>query len=211
LKVEGYFKETACKWDEIRKDYYDEGLRDIIIQKANIKTGNIVLDIGCGTGFLSLGVAKAVGNNGKVLDIDISEEMMQKAKENLSRAGVSNVELRVDNAENIPSEDDSVDAVVGNMVLHHCPNPELAIKEMARVLKPSGRLVLADMEEHEEEWLKDEMADLWLGFNLQKIKEMFQKASLKSVKAELLRTKCCGISISGRKAEIGIFVAKGEK
>ena len=210
-KVEDYFKETAYKWDEIRKDYYDESLRDIIIQKANVKTGNIVLDIGCGTGFLSLGVAKAVGKNGKVIDIDISEEMMKKAKKNLSEAGFSNVEFRVGDAENIPLENDSVDSVVGNMVLHHCPNPEFAIKEMVRVLKPNGRLVLADMEEHEEKWLKDEMADLWLGFDLRRVKEMFLTAGLKKVVAELLRTRCCGISISGRKAEIGIFVAKGER
>jgi len=210
-KVERYFKETAHKWDEIRKDYYDENLREIVIQKANIKTGNIVLDVGCGTGFLSLGVAKAVGEYGKVVGVDISEEMMKKAKENLSKVGVSNIEFRMGDAENIPLEDNSVDAVVGNMVLHHCPNPESAIKEMVRVLKPEGRLVLADMEEHKEKWLKDEMADLWLGFNLRKIKGMFQTAGLKKATAELLRTKCCGISISGRKVEIGIFVVKGEK
>jgi len=210
-KVGKYFKETAYKWDEIRKDYYDENLRDTIIQKANIKTGNIVLDIGCGTGFLMLGVARAVGKNGKVFGIDISEEMMKKAKENLSEAGISSIEFKVGDAENIPLEDNSIDAIVGNMVLHHCPNPESAIKEMARVLKLKGRLVLADMEEHKEKWLRDEMADLWLGFNLQKIKEMFQRAGLKKVIVEQLRTKCCGISIFGRKAEIGIIVVKGEK
>lgn len=210
-KVEKYFKETAWKWDKIRKDYYDETLKDIIIQKTNIKTGNTVLDIGCGTGFLTLGLAKAVGKNGKVIGIDISEEMMKKAEENLFRAGVSNIEFKVGDAENIPLEDNSMDTVVGNMVLHHCPNPENAVKEMARVLKPNGRLVLADMEEHKEGWLKDEMADLWLGFNLQKIKEMFQTAGLREVKVNLLQTKCCGISVSGREAEIGIFLAKGEK
>lgn len=210
-KVKEYFKETAYKWDAIRKDYYDENLRDVIIQKASIKTGNIVLDIRCGTGFLTLGAAKAVGKDGKVLGIDISEEMMKKAKKNLSETGVSNIRFRVGDAENIPLEDNSVDAVVGNMVLHHCPIPESAIKEMTRVLKSKGRLVSADMEEHKEKWLKNEMADLWLGFNLQKIKEMFQTAGLRKVEVEMLRSKCCGISISGRKAEIGIFVVKGEK
>jgi ubiquinone/menaquinone biosynthesis C-methylase UbiE len=210
-KVEKYFRKTACRWDELRKDYYDENLRDIVIQKANIKTGNVVLDIGCGTGFLTLGVANAVGKNGKVIGVDISKEMMEKAEENLSKARVSNLEFRVGDAESIPLEDNSVDAVVGNMVLHHCPNPESAVKEMVRVLKPNGSLVLADMEEHKERWLKDEVADLWLGFNLQKIKEMLQTAGLKNVKVKMLQTKCCGISISGRKAEIGIFLVKGEK
>jgi ubiquinone/menaquinone biosynthesis C-methylase UbiE len=210
-KVKEYFKETANKWDKIRKDYYDEELRGVIIQEANIKAGNVVLDIGCGTGFLLLGAAKSLGKDGKVIGVDISEEMLKKAKENLSKAGVSNIEFKVGDAENIPLEDNSVDTVVGNMVLHHCPNPESAIKEMARVLKSKGKLVLADMEEHKEKWLKDEMADLWLGFNLGKVKQMLQKAGLRRVKLELLHTKCCGISISGRKAEIGIFIAEGEK
>ena len=210
-KVKEYFRETAYKWDEIRRDYYDENLREVIIQKANVKAGNTVLDIGCGTGFITISVAKAVGKNGKVIGVDISEGMLKKARENLSKAEVSNIEFRVGDAENIPLDDNSVDAVVGNMVLHHCPSPENAIKEMTRVLKPKGRLVLADMKEHKEEWLKDEMADLWLGFNPQKINEMFQTAGLRKVVVDLLRTKCCGVSISGRKAEIGIFIAKGEK
>lgn len=210
-RVKGYFRETAHKWDEIRRDYYDENLRDAIIQKADVKTGDTVLDIGCGTGFLTVGLAEAVGREGRIVGIDVSEEMMSEARRNLSKAGASNVEFRVGDAENIPLADNSMAAVVGNMVLHHCPSPESAVEEMARVLKPKGRLVLADMEEHEEEWLKDEMADLWLGFNPQKIKDMFQRAGLKKVEVETQRTKCCGISLSGRKAEIGIFVAKGEK
>lgn len=210
-KVKDYFRATASQWDQIREGYYDENLRDTVIKEAKIELGDFVLDVGCGTGFLTLGIAKIVGRKGKVFCVDISEQMLRKAKENLSSAGFSNVEFRVGDAENIPLEDGFVDAVVGNMVLHHCPDPKSAIIEMVRVLKPKGRVVLADMEEHKEEWLKDEMADLWLGFNLQRIKEIFQTAGLKKVTVKLLRTKCCGISLSGRKAEIGIFVAMGEK
>ena len=62
-------------------------MRDVIIRTANIKPRDVVLDIGCGTGFLSLGVSKALGKSGKVLCFDISEEIMKKAKENLSNAG----------------------------------------------------------------------------------------------------------------------------
>jgi SAM-dependent methyltransferase len=82
---------------------------DAVIKKAGIKAGNVVLDIGCGTGFLIVGLVKSTGVGGKVVGVDISEEMMKKAKENLSEAGVSNVEFKVGDAENIPLGDASVD------------------------------------------------------------------------------------------------------
>jgi len=82
---------------------------------------------------------------------------------------------------------------------------------MARVLKNGGRLALADLERHNELWLRREMADRWLGFDLAKVKKWFEEAGLEDVRVELARTKCCGISMRGRKAQIGIFVASGSK
>jgi len=211
-EVKGYFEKTATKWDEMRRGYYDEHLRDTVINRAKIKRGNIVLDVGIGTGFLALGAARAVGKTGKIIGVDLSEAMLNKAKANLSKRGLANrVEFRVGDAENVPLEDASVDVAIGNMILHHCPDPQRAIREMTRVLKPSGKLVVSDLEEHHEEWLKTEMSDLWLGFSLEKIRKMFTQAKLKNVKVELARTKCCGVSIAGRKAAIGIFVAEGQK
>jgi len=196
----------------MRREYYDEHLRDTIINRAEIKRGTIVLDVGVGTGFLALGAARAVGKTGKVIGVDLSEAMLNKAKENLSKRGLANrVEFRIGDAENVPLEDDSVDVVIGNMILHHCPDPQRAIREMTRVLKPGGKLVVSDLEEHHEAWLKAEMADLWLGFNLEKIHEMFIQANLKNVRVELARTKCCGVSIAGKKVAIGIFVVEGQK
>lgn len=211
-EVKGYFEKTATKWDEMRRGYYAEQLRDIVISRAGIKKGAIVLDIGIGTGFLALGAVRAVGKTGKVIGVDISEAMLNKAKENLSKKGLADrVELRIGDAENVPLEDGSVDVTIGNMILHHCPNPQRAIIEMARVLKPGGRLVISDLEEHHEGWLKTEMSDLWLGFNLKKVHKLFAQAKLKNVRVELARTKCCGVSIAGRKVAIGIFVAEGSK
>jgi ubiquinone/menaquinone biosynthesis C-methylase UbiE len=211
-EVKSYFENTATKWDEMRREYYDEQLREIVINRAGIKKGAVVLDIGIGTGFLTLGAAKAVGKAGKVIGVDLSEAMLNKAKENLSKNGlIDRVEFRIGDAENIPLEDDSVDIAIGNMILHHCPDPQRAIMEMARVLRPGGKLVVSDLEEHHEKWLKTEMSDLWLGFNLKKIHKMFTQAKLKNVKVKLARTKCCGVSIAGKKAAIGIFIAEGSK
>ncbi|MBS7643604.1 MAG: methyltransferase domain-containing protein [Halobacteria archaeon] len=211
-EVKGYFENTAEKWDEMRREYYDEQLRDIIINRAGINEGAVVLDIGIGTGFLTLGAARAVGKSGKVIGVDLSEAMLNKAKENLNKNGLADrVEFRIGDAENVPLEDNSVDIVIGNMVLHHCPDPQRAVMEMARVLKNGGKLVISDLEEHKEGWLKNEMSDLWLGFNLRKIHKMFIEAKLKNVKVELAKTKCCGVSLAGRKVAIWIFIAEGIK
>jgi hypothetical protein len=82
---------------------------------------------------------------------------------------------------------------------------------MTRILKNGGRIAVADLEKHKEHWLRAEMADRWLGFELAKVRKWFEDAGLEDVKVELARTKCCGISLHGRKAEIGIFVVSGSK
>jgi hypothetical protein len=82
---------------------------------------------------------------------------------------------------------------------------------MTRILKQGGRIALADLEKHNEKWLREEMADRRLGFDLSIVKKWFEGAGLEDVTVELARTRCCGISLQGRKAEIGIFIASGSK
>jgi len=207
-----YFRKVAPVWDEVRKGFYDERLRDAIVKGADIKEGHTVLDVACGTGFLTITAARTVGETGRVIGVDLTEEMLREARENLTKEGlIHRVELRIGDMLSLPIENNSVDAVICNMGLHHSSDPQLAIKEMARTLKSNGRLIIADLEEHAEEWLRTEMADIWLGFSLQRVKQMFKKAGLSRIKVKLVRTKCCGVSISGKKASIGIFVAEGTK
>ena len=71
----------------------------------------------------------------------------------------------------LPLPDASLDAAFANMYLHHCPDPLAAIREMVRILRPGGRLVITDMDTHTNEWLKTEMADVWLGFEREQIRE----------------------------------------
>jgi len=210
--VKDYFKRTAQRWDEMRKEFFDTKLGLMIVRQAEIRLGDTVVDIGCGTGFLTSEAAEAVGRKGKVIGIDLSEEMLKKADENMTKKGYKGrVEFKIGDAENIPLEDEIADAVIGNMILHHCPEPKSAIREMARILKTNGRLVLSDLQEHSEEWLKTEMADIWLGFGSLEVKEWFREAHLKAIEVLPARSKCCGVSLAGRKAAIGIFIAKGVK
>lgn len=196
----------------MREDFFDETVADSMLKASDVKPGNTVIDVGCGTGFLTPQAALQIQGKGRLIGVDLSPSMLEKAKDNVSKlAFPRSVEFRVGDAENIPVQDDFADAVVGNMILHHCPRPKRAISEMTRILKEGGRLAVADLEKHNERWLRKEMADRWLGFDLTKVEKWFEDAGLDDVKVELARTKCCGITLHGRKAEIGIFIASGSK
>jgi ubiquinone/menaquinone biosynthesis C-methylase UbiE len=207
-----YFAAVASRWDRMREDFFDETVAESILKASDVRPGNTVIDVGCGTGFLTRQAAMQMRGKGKLVGVDLSSSMLEKAKDNLNRLALpTSVEFRVGDAEKISVQDDFADAVVGNMILHHCPRPKRAISEMARILKDGGRIAVADLEKHNERWLREEMADRWLGFDLTKVKKWLEDAGLEDVKVELARTKCCGISLGGRKAEIGIFVASGSK
>jgi len=211
-KARKYFANVAGQWDRMREDFFDETIADSILQASDVRPDSIVVDVGCGTGFLTQQVAARTHASGKTVGVDLSPSMLQVAKDNMAKLGLlESVEFRVGDAEKLPIDDDFADAIVGNMILHHCLRPKRAISEMARVLKEGGRLALADLEKHNERWLREEMEDRWLGFDLAKVKKWFEAAGLEDVKVQLARTKCCGISMRGRKAEIGIFIASGSK
>jgi len=203
-RVRDYFEQVSSEWDNMRKALYGDEVRDAIVTAASIGPGDIVLDVGAGTGFLTEAASKAAG---KVIALDLSKSMTEEAIDKLAGR---NVEFKIGSVERIPLGDSSVDAVVGNMFLHHCPDPEKAIREMTRVLKPGGRIVFADMQEHEHEWLRTEKADLWLGFDKERISELLQEAGLADVQIERL-SACCTTTKDDQRIEIPIFLASGRK
>ena len=139
-----YFERVAGEWDSLRRGYFGEAVRDAAIARAYLRPEMIVADIGSGTGFMAAGLAPLVA---KVYAIDGSAAMLEVAREKL--ASFSNVELQLADGATLPFDDAAVDAVFANMYLHHCPDPQAAIDEMVRVLKPGGRLVITDMDQHE--------------------------------------------------------------
>jgi SAM-dependent methyltransferase len=112
---------------------------------AVIRQGDTVLDLGAGSGTDTLVASRLVGPTGRVIGLDMTEAMRQKLRQNVALAGAANVEVLAGNAETIPLPDSSVDVVTTNGVLNLVPDKVRAIREIARVLRPGGRLQLADI------------------------------------------------------------------
>lgn len=204
--VKGYFKGVASQWDSMRKGYFTEAVRDAAIARAGLTADSAVADVGTGTGFMLAGIAPLVG---KAYGFDNSAEMLDVARKNLG--DIANVELKVSEGESLPLPDGTVDAVFANMYLHHATTPSQAIAEMARVLKPGGRLVITDLDRHDHFWMAKEMADNWLGFERPQVEEWYREAGLTDVKVECTGSDCCGSSTAGDQAEISVFVASGTR
>jgi len=140
-----YFKQRAELYDAkyIPKDA--EELSRILIQKADIKEGDCVLDFATGTGFQAVQIAYTVGEKGKVLGLDVSDEMLREAETKIKRLGLDNIiKLKKILSQNIPLEDNSVDAVICGFAYHHFPDPYRVTAEMCRVLKPGKKAVAVD-------------------------------------------------------------------
>lgn len=202
-----YFDEVANNWDKMRSEFFSESLREKALITAGVIKGKVAADIGAGTGFVTEGLLlKGL----KVIAVDESNEMLKVMKSKFGNK--SEIDLRTVESENLPIKDEEVDYTFANMFLHHVAFPMNAVKEMTRILKPGGKLIITDLDEHNFEFLRTEQSDRWMGFKREDISVWFSEAGLKNIQVDCADENCCSSSNCGcTEANISIFIAQGTK
>jgi len=175
-RAKEYFNANAASWDEIRSLHVpDKAVEAALVKLVGKRPFQSMLDLGTGTGRL-LEIFAPLYRRG--VGVDMSREMLAVARANLDKAGVSNAQVRLGDIYSPPVERDSFDLITIHQVLHYLDDPAAAIREAARLLRPSGRLVIVDFASHALEFLREEHAHMRLGFADRQIAEWFAEAGL---------------------------------
>jgi arsenite methyltransferase len=130
------------------------------IAMASLKSGETVLDLGSGAGFDCFLAADRVGPTGKVIGVDMTPEMIDRARDNAKKAGITNVEFRPGEIESLPVADSAIDIVISNCVINLSPEKDRVFEEVFRVLKPGGRIMVSDivLEKELPETIKEDIS-----------------------------------------------------
>jgi ubiquinone/menaquinone biosynthesis C-methylase UbiE/DNA-binding MarR family transcriptional regulator len=179
-----FFDQVGPEWDALRSVFNDDALRARAIAQL-VPDHLTVADIGTGTGILAAELARL---GLRVIAVDHSPRMLEAARSKLEAAGLNDVELRGGEAQELPLADSEVDAAFAHMVLHYLPSPPDAVREMARVVKPGGSIVVVDFVKHDAEWMRSELGVQWLGFEPSEIEAWCHAAGLERVKSEAFQS-----------------------
>jgi ArsR family transcriptional regulator len=141
-----------------------------------------VADLGCGEGYLTIEAAQWASH---VTAVDRSDEALRAARALAARRGVANITWRKGDLERLPLDDASHDVVMLSQALHHAERPQKAIAEAARVVAPGGTLLVLDLRSHDQAWVRDQLADRWLGFDDDQLRRWLEETGLEAVRVSV--------------------------
>lgn len=179
-----YFEENAADWETIRKLHLpDANIEERVRALVGGERASLFVDLGTGAGRM-LEVLRESYDQG--VGFDLSREMLAMARANLERAGVSHAQVRLGDLFDAPLDNASADLVCFHQVLHYLADPDAAVREAGRLLKPGGRLIISDFAPHELEFLRERHAHRRLGFSDEEVKTWCRGAGLQVTTIETL-------------------------
>lgn len=197
-KSQEFFSSSAGQWDRMRDELFGDRFH-LAALCAFADPSWTVGDLGCGTGQVAASLAPFVE---RVIAVDGSTAMLNAARKRV--ADFQNIELRRGELEELPIDDGRLDAAMLTLVLHHVPEPDKAIGEVARVLKPGGRALIVDMLPHERESYRQQMGHVWLGFPEDHMRRLLEDAALEA-------PRVVSLPADGRVKGPALFVATARK
>ncbi|HEX5934796.1 MAG TPA: metalloregulator ArsR/SmtB family transcription factor [Pseudorhizobium sp.] len=175
-RAQAYFSRNASEWDELRRlQVSDSAVEKALLRVIGTAPVDSLLDLGTGTGWILQLLAPVYR---RAVGIDASRDMLSVARANLDKADILKASVRHGDILNLPVEGQDFDLVTIHQVLHFLDQPELAIAEAARVLRPGGRLLIVDLAPHELEYLRDEHAHVRLGFSHKIVADWLEQVGL---------------------------------
>ena len=169
-KSQEFFSSASGDWDRLREEMFGRTFH-LHALLALLDPSAAVGDLGCGTGQLTALVAPHVS---QVISVDSSAEMLDAARARLHEQ--RNLDLRLGNLEALPIDNEKLDIAMMGLVLHHVPEPALALAEAARVLRPRGRVLVIDMLPHDRAEYQQQMGHVWLGFPEAQMRKLLSAA-----------------------------------
>ena len=197
-KSEEFFSAASGQWDHLRTEMFGDAFH-LHALLGLLDRNAVVGDLGCGTGQLTALVAPYVR---EVIAVDGSPEMLQTARGRLRQR--QNVDLRLGTLEALPIDHAQLDIAILGLVLHHVPDPAVALTEAARVLKRSGRVLIIDMLPHDRVEFQQQMGHVWLGFPERQIRKWLSAAGFVDI-------RCQALPIDDAAKGPALFVAVGAK
>jgi ArsR family transcriptional regulator len=175
-----FFAGAAGRWDRLRDELF--GRRTSLLGLLGlIDPDHVIADLGCGTGAVTEALAPIID---RMVAVDGSEAMLDAARERLAQH--AHVDLRRGELEALPIEPETIDLATLILVLHHLPDPGKVVTEVARILRPSGRILIVDMLPHDREEYRHEMGHVWLGFSEERIRAYLDRAGFGAIRFRAL-------------------------